>query len=112
METIQRKKGGLSTNTYFLQTGASNRRGRPGNSVCSTHVSYFQSKEKGIPQKRFSIRYSRGHKNLESKGYQIILMGEINKYILSKRIRTFTTKLGLWELITDIYESMGPDSTR
>ena len=36
----------------------------------------------------------------------------LNKYILSKRIRTFTTKLKLWELITDRHESMRPDNTR
>ena len=34
-------------------------------------------------------------KTQKTKGDQMILMGDINEYILSKRIRNFTTKLGL-----------------
>ena len=44
-----------------------------------------------------------------SKGDQIILMVEINEYILSKTIRNFATKLGLRELITYRHRSMRPE---
>ena len=47
----------------------------------------------------------------EITGYQIILMGDINKFILSKKISNFATKLGLRELITDRHGSMGPGTT-
>ena len=39
-------------------------------------------------------------------------MGDMNEYILSKKIRKFTTKIGLRELITDIHGSMKPGTTR
>ena len=48
----------------------------------------------------------------EITGYQIILMGDINKFILSKKIRNFATKLGLRELITYRHRSMRPGKTR
>ena len=35
-------------------------------------------------------------------------MGDIKKYIISKKTRSFTIKLGLWELITGRHISMGP----
>ena len=39
-------------------------------------------------------------------------MGDIKKYIISKKTRSFTIKLGLWELITDRHGYMGPSTTR
>ena len=39
-------------------------------------------------------------------------MGDINKYILSKKTRNFPTKLGLRELITDKHGSMGTGTIR
>ena len=39
-------------------------------------------------------------------------MGDINEYILSKKISNFATKLGLRELITDRHGSLGPGTTR
>ena len=41
------------------------------------------------------------------KGDKIILMGGIAEYILSKKIRSFTNKLELWEIIIDRHGSMG-----
>ena len=38
-------------------------------------------------------------------------MGDINKYVLSKKIRNSATKLGIRELITDRYGSMGSGTT-
>ena len=54
-----------------------------------------------MPQNSISTRSSRGNKTWKNKGEKIILMGEINEYVVSKEIRYFATKLGLWELITD-----------
>ena len=39
-------------------------------------------------------------------------MGDTNNYILSKKIRNFSTKLGLRELITDRHGLEGPGTTR
>ena len=39
-------------------------------------------------------------------------MGDINDYILGKKIRNFATKLGLRELITDRNGSEVPGTTR
>ena len=38
-------------------------------------------------------------------------MGNINEYILSKRIRNFTAKLGIQELITDRHGYLGLGNT-
>ena len=39
-------------------------------------------------------------------------MLDINGYILSRKTRSFTSKLGLWELIIDRHRLMGPVNTR
>ena len=39
-------------------------------------------------------------------------MGDINEYILSKKINNFATKIGIRDLITDIHGSMVPGTTR
>ena len=85
VETIQRNRGGFPINNYLLHNGAENSRWRPRISVRATHESMFQYKEKGIHQNRFYIRSSRVHKNLEKKVYQLILMGDINKYSYAKK---------------------------
>ena len=46
-----------------------------------------------------------------SKGYQIILMGDINKYTPSKKIRNSVTKIVLREIITDRHGSMVSGTT-
>ena len=83
--TIKRKRGGLSTYSYLIQTVASSIRRSDGISVCSTHESFFRSKYKVMNQNRFSIRSSIVHKNLYKNGDQIILMGGINEYIIIKK---------------------------
>ena len=67
VETIQSKRGGFSMRSVFLQTGLTNSKWRPWISVCSTHDSLFQSKEKGMPQNSFYIISSRVYKNLEKQ---------------------------------------------
>ena len=98
--------------SYFLQTGASNRRRRPGLSICSTPDTSIQPNKYEIPKNGISIRTGRGHKILENKGGQTIIMGDIIEYIISRKIRSFTSKLGLWELIISGYVSMGQATTR
>ena len=112
VETINRKRWGLSMHSYFLQTGASNRMRRPGLSICSTPDTSIQPNKYEIPKNGISIRTGRGHKILEKKGGQTIIMGDINKYTISWKIRSFTSKLGLWELIISGYGSMGKSTTR
>ena len=43
---------------------------------------------------------------------EIIILGDINEYILSKKMRNFATKLGLRDLITYRHGSMGPGIKR
>ena len=65
-----------------------------------------------IPKNGIYFKPGGGYNFLKNKGGQIILMGDINKYILSRKIRPFTFKLIILELITDIHISMVPDTTR
>ena len=51
-------------------------------------------RKREFPRTAFITYLERKIKTWKSKGDQMILMGDINKYILSKRIRNFTTKLG------------------
>ena len=44
----------------------------------------------------------------KEKRYQIIVMGEINEYILSHNIRRFMANLGLTKMITNKYGGQGP----
>ena len=48
----------------------------------------------------------------KTKGDQIILMGDINEYILRKIIGNFIAKIGLQELITERHGSLVPVTTR
>ena len=83
--TIQRKRGGLPINNHLLHNGATNSREMTGLNICTTYGSFFQSKEKVMPQNSIYILSSIGHKTWKDKGYQVILIGDINKYILNKK---------------------------
>ena len=99
--TTKRKRGVFSTHDKLLHNSATNSSTRTGLCVRTTHESLLQYKDTEIPQKGVPIISSRGNKTWKNKGEKIILMGEINEYVVSKEIRYFATKLGLWELITD-----------
>ena len=64
-----------------------------------------------FPQIAFLSDLSENVNTWKRKGDQIILMGDINKYIQSKKISNFATKLGPRKLITDRHGPEGPGTT-
>ena len=93
--TTKRKRGVFSTHDKLLHNSATNSSTRTGLCVRTTHESLLQYKDTEIPQKGVPIISSRGNKTWKNKGDKIILMGDTNDYILGKKPRSFTAKLGL-----------------
>ena len=75
-----------------------------------THLSYLRRRE--CPRTVLLSDPAEEIKTSKNRGDQIILMGDINYYKQSKKIRSFTAKLGIRELIIDKHEMMGPTTTR
>ena len=77
------------------------------------HLTHFSNlKIREFPRTAFLSDISENINIWKRKGDKIIIMGNINEYILSKEIRNFSTKLGIRELITDRHGSEGPGTTR
>ena len=85
METIQRKRVGLNMYNKFLQTGPANSGGGPG-SVYAQHTTHFYNlRRREFPITDFLSDLADDIKTWKTKGYQIIQIGYINEYILSKK---------------------------
>ena len=52
------------------------------------------------PRKSFLDNLSNQISRRKEEGYQFILMGDINQYVLGKKITLFSSSLGMRELIT------------
>ena len=112
MATIQSETGRIGAHNYPLQNSLSYLRKDPRESIQSTPHQIIKHKEKRVSEIGLSFRPGRVNILLKKGAYQLILIGDMNKYILSYKVRTFFTKLGLYRLIINRHGSVGPDTTR
>ena len=86
----------------FYRSATPRAGGGPG-SVYAQHMTHFSNlRRRECPITDF-LSYIADDIKTWKKRYQIIWMRDINTYIISKKTRSFTDKLGLRELITDIH---------
>ena len=96
VENIQRKRRGLSMHSNLLQTGSYNGRKRPGFIIFSISDTLLKHKKERMSKNGMYIRPGRRYKILKKEGDLIILIGDINEYMFSRKTGSFTSKLRLW----------------
>ena len=81
--------------------------------VYSQHLTFLNTKNIRIcPRTRFLHNIKEKIDKWKVVGYQIILMGNFNDYILSQISHQFFSKLVLREIITEKHRAEGPGTTR
>ena len=71
-------------------------------SVYAQHLTHFSNlRRKEFPRTSFLSDLVEDINSWENKEYQIIIIGDINEYSISRKIKSFASKLGVQELIID-----------